>query len=161
MMKVKLERTADCVVAGLRLLVDRPGVSSLLLGLYGSAGELQHIGVVSSFTRARRRELLDELRDLVVPLEGHAWEHGFLTAGAPMGRLAGAAGRWSPDEMALDWVPLTPTRVCEVAYDQVDGSRLRHPARFRRWRPDREPRSCALGQLELEAPEPAAVLCPP
>jgi ATP-dependent DNA ligase len=161
MTKVKLERTADCVVAGLRLFVDRPEPSSLLLGLYGSAGELHHIGVVTSFRRAQRRGLLDELRDLAVPLAGHPWERGFLMAGAPTGRLAGAAGRWSPQEMALDWVPLAPERVCEVAYDQVDGSRLRHPARFRRWRPDRDPRSCALGQLEVAAPEPAAVLCPP
>jgi ATP-dependent DNA ligase len=161
MTKVKLERTADCVVAGLRLFVDRPELSSLLLGLYSSAGKLHHIGVVTSFKRGRRRELLAELRGLAVPLEGHPWERGFLMAGAPTGRLAGAAGRWSPDEMALDWVPLAPERVCEVAYDQVDGSRLRHPARFRRWRPDRDPCSCGLEQLEVAAPEPATVVCPP
>jgi ATP-dependent DNA ligase len=155
MTKVKLERTADCVVAGLRLFVDRPELSSLLLGLYDAAGRLQHTGVVRSFSRARRRELLAELRELVVPLQGHPWEHGFLTGGAPMGRLAGAAGRWSPREMALDWVPLAPERVCEVAYDQVDAGRFRHPARFRRWRPDRDPRSCRLDQLEPETrPDP-------
>jgi ATP-dependent DNA ligase len=49
--------------------------------------------------------------------------------------------------MALDWVPLAPERVCEVAYDQLDHGRLRHPARFRRWRPDRDPSSCTLDQL--------------
>jgi ATP-dependent DNA ligase len=155
MTKVKLERTADCVVGGLRLFVDSPELSSLLLGLYDADGVLQHIGVVRSFSRARRRELLAELRELVVPLEGHPWEHGFLTGGAPMGRLAGAAGRWSPGEMALDWVPLAPERVCEVAYEQVDAGRFRHPARFHRWRPDRDPRSCGLEQLELETrPDP-------
>jgi ATP-dependent DNA ligase len=79
-----------------------------------------------------------------------------LTGGAPMGRLAGAAGRWSPDEMPLDWVPLDPRRVCEVAYEQVDAGRFRHPARFRRWRPDRDPRSCTLEQLAVDATEPAA-----
>ena len=53
--------------------------------------------------------------------------------GGPMGRLPGAGGRWTP-AMGLDWVPLQPDRVAEVAYEQVDGIRFRHPARFRRWR---------------------------
>jgi ATP-dependent DNA ligase len=147
MVKVKRDRTADCVVAGFRPYVDRPLLSTLLLGLYDDAGGLRHIGVVQSFTRARRKELLDELAPLAVPLAGHPWEQGFLVAGGATGRLAGAAGRWAPGEMALDWVPLAPERVCEVAYDQLDGQRLRHPARFRRWRPDRDPRSCSLDQL--------------
>jgi ATP-dependent DNA ligase len=147
MLKVKPERTADCVVAGFRPYVDRPLLSSLLLGLYDAAGELRHFGIVQSFTRKLRRELLDELAPLRVPLSGHPWEQGFLTGGGATGRLAGAAGRWSPSEMALDWVPLAPERVCEVAYDQLDHGRLRHPARFRRWRPDRDPSSCTLDQL--------------
>jgi ATP-dependent DNA ligase len=50
--------------------------------------------------------------------------------------------------MEQDWLPLAPELVCEVAYDRVDGRRLRHPARFLRWRPDREPRSCTLDQLD-------------
>jgi ATP-dependent DNA ligase len=147
MLKVKRERTADCVVAGFRPYVDRPLLSSLLLGLYDDAGELRHIGIVQSFTQKRRRELLDELAPLRVHLSGHPWEHGFLTAGGATGRLAGAAGRWTPGEMALDWVPLAPERVCEVAYDQLDHGRLRHPARFRRWRPDRTASSCTFDQL--------------
>ena len=147
MVKVKRERTADCVVAGFRLFVDRPLLSSLLLGLYDEAGRLRHIGTVAAFTVKRRRELLDELAPLAVPLAGHPWEHGFLTGGSPMGRMAGAAARWSPEEMDLDWIPLAPERVCEVAFDQLDRDRLRHPARFRRWRPDRDPRSCTLEQL--------------
>jgi ATP-dependent DNA ligase len=48
--------------------------------------------------------------------------------------------------------------VCEVAYDQVDLGRFRHAAHFRRWRPDREPASCKLDQIEVEAPRPADVL---
>ena len=147
MLKVKPDQTADCVVAGFRLHVDRPVLSSLLLGLYDDAGDLRHFGIVQSFTQKRRRELLDELAPLRSPLRGHPWEHGFLTGGGPTGRLAGAAGRWTPDEMALDWVPLLPERVCEVAYDQLDHGRLRHPARLRRWRPDRTPESCTLDQL--------------
>jgi ATP-dependent DNA ligase len=149
MVKVKKERTADCVVGGFRWRVDRPLPSSLLLGLYDRDGVLQHVGVATTFSLLRRRELLDELRPLVTPLEGHPWEHGFLTGGSPLGRLKGAAGRWTPD-MGLDWVPLRPELVCEVAYDQVDRDRFRHAARFLRWRPDRDPRSCALDQLAAE-----------
>jgi hypothetical protein len=92
-----------------------------------------------------------------VPIEGHPWEHGFLTGGGATGRLAGSAGRWLPGEMPLDWVPLAPERVCEVSFDQVDNARLRHPARFRRWRPDRVPESCRLDQL---AAAPAGGVAP-
>ncbi|MDP8955732.1 MAG: ATP-dependent DNA ligase [Actinomycetota bacterium] len=148
MVKVKRERTADCVVAGFRWLVDRPEVGSLLLGLYDGHGELRHVGVASSFTKTRRAELLEELSPLIVPIEGHRWERGFGLERSPVGRLAGAAARWSPEEMDLDWIPVRPEKVCEVAYDQLDDGRFRHPARFIRWRPDREPVSCTYEQLE-------------
>ena len=158
MLKVKTERTAECVVAGFRWAAERPVLGSLLLGLYGDAGVLRHVGVVTSFTEARRRELLDELRPLVTGIEGHPWERGFGLERSPLGRLLGAAGRWVPGEMPLEWVPLRPERVSEVAYDQLDAHRFRHPARFRRWRPDREPRSCRLDQLEVDAPDLGDVL---
>ena len=148
MVKVKTERTADCVVAGFRWLADRPLLGSLLLGLYDGTGELRHVGVVTSFTEARRQEVLDEVRPLVTELEGHPWERGFGLEPSPLGRLLGAAGRWAPDQMARDWVAIRPERVCEVAFDQFDDHRFRHPARFRRWRPDRDPRSCTLDQLD-------------
>jgi ATP-dependent DNA ligase len=148
MLKVKKERTADCVVAGFRWLVDRPLPSSLLLGLYDEAGALEHVGVATSFTERQRHELLEELAPLIASLEGHPWERGFLVGGSPVGRLRGAAGRWTPD-MTQDWTPLAPVRVCEVAYDQIDRDRFRHPARFRRWRTDRDPRSCTFEQLEV------------
>jgi ATP-dependent DNA ligase len=148
MIKVKRDRTAECVVAGLRWFVDRPLLSSLLLGLYDDEG-LRHVGIASSFTEMRRQALLEQLRPFVTTLTGHPWEQGFLLAGGSLGRLRGAAGRWSAEEMELDWTPLVPELVCEVAYDQVDDYRFRHPARFRRWRPDRDARSCTIEQLEL------------
>jgi ATP-dependent DNA ligase len=146
MVKVKRERTADCVVAGFRWRVDRPLPSSLLLGLYDDE-ELRHVGIASSFGVRLAESLLAELKPRRVPLEGHPWEHGFLLAGGTTGRLRGAAGRWTP-EMTMDWTPIAPELVAEVVYDQVDVDRFRHPARFRRWRPDRDPRSCTLEQLE-------------
>jgi ATP-dependent DNA ligase len=146
MVKVKRERTADCVVAGVRWYVDEPLPSSLLLGLY-EGDELRHVGLTSSFTVAERRRLPEELGPYIAQLEGHPWEHGFLLGGGHTGRLAGAAGRWSP-EMEQDWTPLAPELVCEVQFHQLDDHRFRYPARFRRWRPDRDPRSCTLDQLE-------------
>lgn len=74
-----------------------------------------------------------------------------------MGRLKGAAGRWVPG-LPMDWVALIPARVAEVAYTHLDGARLRHPARFVRWRPDRDPESCRLDQLELAPALPPGLL---
>jgi ATP-dependent DNA ligase len=150
MVKVKRERTADCVIAGFRLFEHRSLPSSLLLGLYDESGELRHVGLASSFTEAERPRLLEQLSPLAVALEKHPWARGFLLEGSPMGRMKGAAARWTP-EMRLDWIPTAPTLVCEVAYDHLDGDRFRHPARFRRFRPDREPRSCTFEQFEAPA----------
>ena len=148
MLKVKRERTADCVVAGFRGAAEPVlMVTSLLLGLYDDREALRHIGVASSFSRARGAELVGELEPHVVALEGHPWERGFLLEGGPTGRLKGAAGRWQPG-MPMDWIPLAPVLVAEVAYTQLDDGRFRHPARFRRWRPDREPESCRFDQLD-------------
>jgi ATP-dependent DNA ligase len=35
-----------------------------------------------------------------------------------------------------------------VKYDAMEGSRFRHTAHFKRWRPDREPQSCTYDQLD-------------
>ena len=154
--KVKQERTADCVVAGFRVYAGEPVVASLLLGLYVGV-DLHHVGVVSAFTERQRRELFAELRRFVTPLADHPWKDGFLIAGGAVGRLRGAAGRWTPDA-PRDWIPLRPERVCEVAYDRLEAGRFRHPARFRRWRPDRDPRSCTLDQLMVAGTSPAEML---
>jgi ATP-dependent DNA ligase len=142
--KVKLDRTADCVVAGFR--AGQAGVSSLLLGLYDPAGVLRHVGVTAAFRRAERAALLPPLLGHAIDLDEHPWRDGFAVEGGALGRLAGSAGRWLPG-MPLDWVPIRPDLVCEVAYDRPDGWRFRHPARFRRWRPDRTPESCTIDQV--------------
>jgi ATP-dependent DNA ligase len=146
LVKVKPERTADCVVAGFRTYAGEPAVASLLLGLH-AAGALVHVGVASSFPERTRRALFDALRPLSVPLAGHPWERGFNLSPSPVGRLRGSAGRWDPAEMTQDWNAIRPERVVEVAYDRLDGGRFRHPARFVRWRPDREAASCTFDQL--------------
>jgi ATP-dependent DNA ligase len=148
MIKVKRERTADCVVAGIRLLsAQPPTIGSLLLGLHDESGSLVHLGVASQLTKERRSSFFTELAPLVTRLEGHPWEKGFGLDASPLGRLSGSAGRWDPEQMERDWIPVEPKRVCEVAYDVVDGRRLRFPARFVRWRDDRDPSSCTFEQM--------------
>src|SRR5215510_10094664 len=60
MVKVKHQRTADCVVAGFRWHKNGQGtmVGSLLLGLYDDARTLHHVGVAAAFTNAVRRQLV-------------------------------------------------------------------------------------------------------
>jgi ATP-dependent DNA ligase len=157
MVKVKRERTADCVVAGFRTYADVPLVASLLLGLWDRSGALVHVGVASSFPDADRRALFELLAPAAVPLAGHPWERGFNLGASPVGRLAGSAGRWDPAAMTLDWAAVAPERVAEVAYDRLDRLRFRHPARLVRWRPDRDARSCTFEQLAPdEAPRAEA-----
>jgi ATP-dependent DNA ligase len=147
MFKVKHERTADCVVAGFRWHKSGPVVGSLLLGLHDDEGVLHHVGVAASFPMKRRQELVDELAPYRMDdLEGHPWAHW--AAGASAGeRLPGATSRWNAGK-DLSWVPLRPELVVEVAYDHMEGTRFRHTAQFRRWRPDRDPKTCAYAQLE-------------
>lgn len=160
MIKVKHEQTADCVVAGFRPAFDgRPLVASLMLGLYdeGDPSRLEHVGVIVGLPLTQRARLYEMLAPLTTSLNGHPWENGFQLGGGALGRLRGSAGRWTP-EMSRDWVPVRPELVVEAAYDQVDGLRLRHPARFKRWRPDREPQSCTTGQLAPADPNVATLL---
>jgi ATP-dependent DNA ligase len=146
--KVKTEHTVDCVVGGFRVAdAGAAVVASLLLGLY-DGDQLRHVGVSSHFTDARRRELAALLRPLSVRLQGHPWARGFGLGRSPVGRLPGAAGRWDPAEMEQDWIPVRPELVCEVGFDQLDDHRFRHPAQWKRWRPDRDPRSCSIDQLD-------------
>ncbi|MFJ3669880.1 ATP-dependent DNA ligase [Streptomyces sp. NPDC090106] len=149
MFKIKHERTADVVVAGYRLHKSGPVVGSLLLGLYDDRGALQHVGVSAAFAMKRRAELIEELEPLRMDdVTGHPWAAWSEESAHASARLPGAPSRWS-GKKDLSWVPLRPERVAEVAYDHMEnGARFRHTARFRRWRPDREPESCTYGQLE-------------
>ena len=152
MFKVKHERTADCVVAGFRWHKSGPVVGSLLLGLHTEDGTLQHVGVTASFPMARRRELLDEIAPYRIPdgevgASGHPWAAWAEAEAQASGRMPGAQSRWNAGK-DLSWIPLRPELVVEVAYDHMEGTRFRHTAQFRRWRPDRDPRSCTFAQLE-------------
>jgi ATP-dependent DNA ligase len=148
MVKVKHERTADCVLAGLRHHKSGPVVGSLLLGLFDTAGHLQHVGVCAAFPMRRRQELMTELEPLTMDTaEGHPWADWAREEAHEHSRMPGGPSRWTGGK-DLSWVPLRPERVLEVAYDHMQGDRFRHTTRFRRWRPDREPADCTYAQLE-------------
>jgi ATP-dependent DNA ligase len=148
MMKVKHERTADCVVGGFREHKDG-GVGSLLLGLYDADGVLHHVGVASGFSVARRSEFVEEL----APMQADAaTDHPWMEAGGELEqRVPGAQSRWSAGK-DLSWTPLRPELVAEVSYDHLQRDRFRHATSFKRWRPDRTPESCTYGQLDTPLP---------
>jgi ATP-dependent DNA ligase len=171
MLKIKHARTAECVVAGFRWHKAGPGlVGSLLLGLYDEAGVLHHVGVTSSFTMARRKELAQELEPLRAnAMARHPWRDwaaegvkarssGPSSFGATkvLGfakktSMPGAQSRWSAGK-DLAWEPVRIARVCEVKYDHLQGDRFRHAATFLRWRPDKQPAECRYDQLEVATP---------
>jgi ATP-dependent DNA ligase len=159
MFKVKHERECDCVVAGFRWHKRGKGeaVGSLLLGLYDADGVLHHVGVVASFTDAKRRELVELLAPYrVETLAGHPWASWAGSEEDESGqRRPGAQSRWSQGK-DLSWEPLAPELVVEVAYDHMQGTRFRHTAQFRRWRPDKPPRECSYEQLEVVPPHELA-----
>ena len=152
MIKVKHARTAECVVAGFRWHKTGPGiVGSLLLGLYDNKGTLHHVGVTSSFTMAKRKELAAELEPLRAgAMEGHPWRAWTNGAEHEKTRMPGGQSRWSTGK-DLSWEPLRIERVCEVKYDHMQGDRFRHAATFLRWRADKAPKDCRYDQLEVTA----------
>ena len=152
MWKVKHQRTADCVVAGFRWHKDGNGVGSLLLGLFDDAGTLHHIGVASSFTAARRAELVDELAPLREgAVDDHPWGDWAKQQAHEEARMPGGMNRWNAQK-DMSWVPLRCELVAEVRYEHLQGDRFRNVARLVRFRPDRTPESCTYAQLEEVAP---------
>ena len=156
MLKVKHERTGDFVVGGFRWYqANREVVGSLMLGLY-EGDDLQHVGVIGAFPAAQRRKLVEEL-DPYRDLDGvaHPWAGWADLAVAEGGldgrRLPGAASRWNAQK-DLSFELLRPELVVEAAFEHLQGRRLRHTARFRRWRPDRDARSCTYEQLDVAVP---------
>lgn len=136
MLKIKHTRTAEAVLLGYRIHKSGEGVGSLLLGMYDDAGRLRSVGGISAFTMQRRRELVDELAELVERDEaGDA-----LTGETDRSRFSASKD--------VSFVRLRPERVVEVKFDQLEGSRFRHAVGFLRWRPDRDPESCLLAQVE-------------
>ena len=129
MAKVKRERTIDCVVMGWRPGKEEGTVGSLILGLYDGE-ELRTVGHISGFSAAAKRSM----RAMLAPLE--TGESG-----------TAEPSRWTGGR-DLEWVELRPELVIEVGYDHAAGGRIRHGARFHRFRDDKRPEECRFEQLD-------------
>jgi ATP-dependent DNA ligase len=155
MLKIKHQRTADCVVAGFRWYKGGKDklLGSMLLGLYDNEGVLHHVGVCSGFKMADREKLADLLKPLAEGArDDHPWrDWAAFQDEASEQRLPGAKSRWTRGK-DLSWVPIKIERTCEVSYDHLQGTRFRHGTHFKRWRPDKPPSDCRYDQLEVTPP---------
>jgi ATP-dependent DNA ligase len=128
MFKIKRVRTIDTVVVGWRPGKDPHTVGALILGLY-DGDELRVVGHCSGFTAAQKRELVDFL----APFQTGA-------------RGSGEPSRWTAGR-DLEWIELRPELVVEIDFDHTSAGRIRHGAKLRRWREDKDPRQCTFDQL--------------
>ena len=155
MLKIKHQRTADCVVAGFRWYKGGKGtlVGSLLLGLYDAEGTLHHVGVASSFKQAERANLAEKLKPLTEGArEVHPWKDwSDWQEQESAQRLPGATSRWNRGK-DLSWEPIRLGLVAEVSYDHLQGTRFRHATHLQRWRPDKPYTECRYDQLEETPP---------
>jgi ATP-dependent DNA ligase len=129
MAKIKREREIDCVVMGWRPGKEEGTVGSLILGLY-DGDRLRSVGHISGFSAETKRSM----RTLLEPLE--TGESG-----------TAEPSRWTGGR-DLEWVALRPELVIEVGYDHAAAGRIRHGARFRRFRDDKDPRECRFESLD-------------
>ncbi len=134
MAKVKRVRTIDTVLVGWRPGKEQGTVGALILGLYdegedGGEPLLRVVGHCSGLSAAEKRRLPGFLAD---------YESGERGSADP--------SRWSAGK-DLEWVGLRPELVLEIDFDHVSAGRIRHGAKLRRWREDKDPRSCTFDQL--------------
>jgi ATP-dependent DNA ligase len=154
LIKVKHERTADCVVAGYRIHKDGNGVGSLLCGLYDDEHNLHHVGVASGMNAKLRTELLADVEPLRKnALKNHPWKDwaDAMAQAEAGGRMPGSPNRWNASK-DMTWEPVRIERVVEVEYEGLMNGRFRHNGRFHRWRPDKDPDDCTYAQLESVPP---------
>jgi len=129
--KVKEEKTADCVVVGLRWKKgDREKIATLLLGLYRDDGGLDYVGTCAVAARTQ-----DEVAKKLRPLLRDAPDRRF-----------SEPNRWGSGE--LEEAAVRPELVVEVRYDKVQGNRFRHGTKLLRWRPDKDPKDCTWRELK-------------
>ena len=131
MLKIKRQRTADAVLVGWRPGKAEGTVGALILAMAEEDGEtMRVVGHVSGFTAKQKRELVETLK----PFETGA-------------RGSGDPSRWTGNK-DLTWVELRPELCVEIGYDHVSDGRIRHGAKFVRWRPDKDPKDCPVSQLD-------------
>jgi ATP-dependent DNA ligase len=135
--KVKPEKTADCVVVGVRWKSRPDRIATLLLGLYNRKGEIDYVGS-AAVAPARHAEIAKRVRRLL--------------ENAPERRFS-EPNRWGGGE--LEESPVRPELVVEVRYDKVQSNRFRHGTKLIRFRDDKDPAQCTW--RELRPPRPRGV----
>jgi ATP-dependent DNA ligase len=128
MAKVKRVRTIDAVLVGWRPGKEPDTVGALILGLYDGE-QLRVVGHCSGLSVAEKKRLVTFLGP---------YESGERGSADP--------SRWSAGK-ELEWVALRPELVVEIDFDHVSAGRIRHGAKLHRWRDDKPPSECTLGQL--------------
>jgi ATP-dependent DNA ligase len=128
MFKVKRVRTIDAVIVGWRPGKQPGTVGALILGLY-DGDNLRVVGHCSGLSTAEKRRL-----------------PGFLAEYETGERGSGDPSRWSAGR-DLEWIGLRPELVVEIDFDHVSAGRIRHGAKLKRWRDDKDPRQCTYDQL--------------
>jgi ATP-dependent DNA ligase len=126
--KIKEEKTADCVVVGLRRKKDGEKIATLLLGLYRDDGGIDYVGSCAVAARTH-----DDVAARVLPLLEDAPERRF-----------SEPNRWGTGE--LEEAAVRPELVVEVRYDKVQGNRFRHGTKLLRFRPDKNAAECTWEQ---------------
>jgi ATP-dependent DNA ligase len=127
--KVKPEKTADCVVVGVRWKSRPDRIATLLLGLYNAKGEVDYVGT-AAVAPAKHAQIAER----VLPLLENAPDRRF-----------SEPNRWGGGE--LEESPVRPELVVEVRYDKVQSNRFRHGTKLIRFRDDKEPRQCTWREL--------------
>jgi len=133
--KVKPEKTAGCIVVGVRWKSRPDRIATLLLGLFDDKGEIDYVG-----TAAVAPAKHEQIAERVLPLLENAPERRF-----------SEPNRWGGGE--LEESPVRPEVVVEVRYDKVQSNRFRHGTKLIRFRDDKDPKQCTW--RELRAPRGA------
>jgi DNA ligase D-like protein (predicted ligase)/DNA ligase D-like protein (predicted 3'-phosphoesterase) len=128
-LKIRADRSCDCVIAG--YTPGRggrgPAFGALLLGLYED-GNLVPVGKVGTgFSDRLLAELMEKFAPLITPVP----------------QLPGTKGK-------VAW--LEPVLVCEVGYMEVTRDRKLRIPRFIRLRTDKPASACTVGQLAATGP---------
>jgi ATP-dependent DNA ligase len=127
--KVKPEKTADCVVVGVRWKSRPDRIATLLLGLYDEDGDIDYVGT-AAVAPARHADIAAR----VLPLLENAPERRF-----------SEPNRWGGGE--LEESPVRAELVVEVRYDKVQSNRFRHGTKLLRFRDDKAPEQCTWREL--------------
>ncbi len=130
MAKVKRVRTIDAVVVGWRPGKEQNTVGALILGLYDGP-QLRVVGHCSGLSASEKKRLV-----------------GFFAGYGSGERGSADPSRWSAGK-DLEWIGLRPELVVEIDFDHVSAGRIRHGAKLRRWRDEKDPRECTFDQLSV------------